>query len=87
MHERSVAADLVRAVGVTAFEEGGTVETMHIRMGSLSGIDPEALREQIHWHAQGTVAEGATVEVEVVPAEIDDEHGADIRLVSVELAR
>ncbi len=85
MHERSVAEDLVRAAGVTAVEEGGTVQAMHVHVGSLSCIDPEALHDQVGWWAQGTVAEGADVVVEVVPADLDDRHGADVTLVSVDI--
>lgn len=86
MHERSIAEDLVRAAGVTAVDEGGRVSAMHIVVGSMSCIDPDALREQVVWYSQGTVTEGASVHVDVVPAEPDDSRGADIRLASVELA-
>lgn len=86
MHERGVAEDLVRAAGVTALEEGGTVRTMRISVGSLSCIDPVALRDQIAWYARGTVAEGATVEVDVRGDDIGDPHARDVRLTSVEVA-
>ena len=85
MHERSVAEDLVRTAGITAVEEGGTVHAMHISVGSLSCIDPESLHDQVVWYSQGTIAEGATVHVEVVPAALDDEHGADIRLTAIDV--
>jgi Zn finger protein HypA/HybF involved in hydrogenase expression len=86
MHERSVAADLVRAAGVTAVEEGGTVRALHISIGSLSCIDPVALRDQVVWYSRGTVTEGAAVHVEVLPADLDDAHAADVRLTAIELA-
>lgn len=85
MHERSIAEDLVRAAGITAVEEGGTVAAMHIHVGSLSCIDPDSLHDQVVWYSQGTVAEGANVLVEIVPADVEDAHGADIRLVSVDV--
>lgn len=85
MHERSLAEDLVRAAGITGVEEGGTVQAMHVRLGSLSCIDPEALHDQVVWWSRGTIVEGANVVVEVVPADLDDKHGADVTLVSVEV--
>jgi Zn finger protein HypA/HybF involved in hydrogenase expression len=86
MHERSIAEDLVRAAGVTAVEEGGLVKAMHISVGSLSCIDPEALHDQVIWYAQGTVAEGAAVHVAVVPATLDDPQGDEIRLTAIDIA-
>jgi len=85
MHERSVAEDLVRAAGITAVDEGGTVHAMHISIGSLSCITPEALHDQVVWYSQGTVAEGAAVHVEVIPADVDDEQGDEVRLVAVDV--
>ena len=85
MHERSVAEDLVRAAGVTAVEEGGVVRTMHVTIGSLSCIDPASLRDQIAWYAQGTVAEGATVDVDVRGDDIGDPHARDVRLTAIEI--
>lgn len=85
MHERSVAEDLVKAAGITAMGEGGTVHAMHIHVGGLSCIDPDGLHDQVVWWSQGTVVEGADVVVEVVPADVGDRHGADIKLVSVDV--
>lgn len=85
MHERSLAEDLVRAAGVAAMDEGGTVHAMHVRVGSLSCIDPEALHDQVVWWSQGTIVEGANVHIEVVPADLGDRHGAEVRLVSVDV--
>jgi Zn finger protein HypA/HybF involved in hydrogenase expression len=85
VHERSVAEDLVRAAGVTAVEEGGVVRTMRITVGSLSCIDPGSLRDQIAWYARGTVAEGASVEVEVRGDDIGDPHARDVRLTAIEV--
>ncbi len=85
MHERSLAEDLVRAAGISAVEEGGSVAAMRVEVGSLSCIDPVALHAQVVWWSQGTIVEGANILVEVVPATLDDAHGADVRLVSIEV--
>lgn len=85
MHERTLAEDLVRAAGVAAVDDGGTVRAMHVQVGSLSCIDPDALREQVRWWSQGTIVEGAIVDIEVVAADLLDRHGGEVRLKSVEV--
>jgi Zn finger protein HypA/HybF involved in hydrogenase expression len=85
MHERSVAEDLVRAAGVNAIDEGGSVAVMRVQVGSLSCIDPDALHDQVVWWSQGTIVEGANILIEVVPADLEDEHGAEVKLVSIEV--
>jgi Zn finger protein HypA/HybF involved in hydrogenase expression len=85
MHERSVAEDLVRAAGISAIDEGGSVAVMRVEVGSLSCIDPDALHDQVVWWSQGTIVEGANIVIEVVPAALDDEHGAEVKLVSIEV--
>jgi hydrogenase nickel incorporation protein HypA/HybF len=91
MHENHVAADLVRAAGVVAVDEGsGRVRSMTVRIGSLSHVDPDALRHQIEWHAKGTVVEGADLEIEPGPpfsAEHPDRHASDVMLVSIDVGR
>ncbi len=85
MHERSLAEDLVRAAGMAAVDEGRFVRSMRIRVGSLSCIDPESLHDQVVWWSQGTIVEGADVHIEVASADLGDRHGAEVRLVSVEV--
>jgi Zn finger protein HypA/HybF involved in hydrogenase expression len=85
MHERSVAEDLVRAAGISAIDEGGSVAVMRVEVGSLSCMDPDALHDQVVWWSQGTIVEGANIVIEVVPAALDDEHGAEVKLVSIEV--
>ncbi len=91
MHENHVAADLVRAAGVVAVDEGtGRVRSLTVRIGCLSHVDPDALRHQIEWHAKGTVVEGADVEIESGPpfsAEEPDRHASDVTLVSIDVGR
>jgi len=84
MHERSLAEDLVRAAGMTAMDEGGAVQAVHVRVGSLSCIDPEVLHDQVVWWSRGTIIEGADICIEVISAELGDRHGAAVRLVSVD---
>ncbi len=85
MDERSVAHDLVRAAGVAALDEGGPVQSLRVRAGGLSGIDPVALRNEMVWWSRGTVVEGAALEVEVGPADTADRHSGEVTLVSLDL--
>ncbi len=85
MHEHSVAQDLVRAAGVAAVDEGGSLRSMHVRIGGLSRIDPEALRNQMVWWSRGTVVEGADLYLEVISPDLDDRHGSDVTLVSLDI--
>ncbi|HLA66730.1 MAG TPA: hydrogenase/urease maturation nickel metallochaperone HypA [Acidimicrobiia bacterium] len=91
MHESHTAWDLVRAAGMTALDEGsGRIVAMKVRIGSLSHIDPDALRHQIEWHAKGTMVEGARIEVEPGPpfsADHPDRHASEVVLVSVDVGR
>ncbi|HLE39017.1 MAG TPA: hydrogenase maturation nickel metallochaperone HypA [Acidimicrobiia bacterium] len=89
MHERGVAADLVRTAGVVALEQGaGRVRTLRVRIGASSHVDPDSLAAQVSWHAKGTIVEGAEVIVErrvlptgAVPGRDDNR----VMLVSVDL--
>src|SRR5512137_1620012 len=71
MHEVGImegAMDLVRRY---AGEQGATrVHVIALRIGALSGVEPEALRFAFDVVTHGTLAEGATLEIEPVPARV-----------------
>lgn len=86
MHERGIAQDLVRAAGVTALEEGAErVRALEVRIGSLSHIDPEALRGQVEWWSHGTIVEGAIVRVEKSKNDARERNSTGVTLTSVEV--
>lgn len=65
MHERRVAADLVRSAGVVAVEQGASrVKALRVEIGAASHVDAASLAAQVSWHARGTIVEGAEVIVE-----------------------
>lgn len=69
MHEMSIAQDLMRQLEELAVENAITrVESVTVRAGVLAGIVPEALDMAFACLAEGTVAEGAELELEVEPA-------------------
>jgi len=71
MHEVGImesAMDLVRRY---AGEQGATrVHVIALRIGALSGVEPEALRFAFDVVTRGTLADGATLEIEPVPARV-----------------
>ncbi len=69
MHELSLMA----AVRDVALEQalahgGGPILAIRLRIGSLAGVEPEALRFAHAVVMAGTAAEGAALEIEMVPA-------------------
>ena len=71
---------------VTVFASQASLLIRNAMLLNELRAETHALREQVVWYSQGTVAEGASIHVDVVPAEPDDSHGADIRLMAVDLA-
>jgi len=71
MHELSIAQALVEQVErVVRDEKARCANRVMIAVGALSGADPEALRGAFPLVAEGTVAEGAELVVEVMPARV-----------------
>jgi len=71
MHELSIAQALISQVQKIAATEGTTrVTSVTVTVGTLSGVDPEALRFAFPLAAEGTVAQSAKLVVEQVEAVI-----------------
>jgi hydrogenase nickel incorporation protein HypA/HybF len=71
MHELSIAMALVDAAREKAEELGSVrVEVLHVRIGALSGVVPEALLFSFDLAAKGTPLEGARLEIEEVPVTV-----------------
>lgn len=51
-------------------QKAAAVPRVTVTVGALSGVDPEALRGAFPLAAEGTVAEGAELEIEFVEAEV-----------------
>jgi hydrogenase nickel incorporation protein HypA/HybF len=69
MHEVSIMAEAVRMAAETAQASGAQrVTGVRLRVGTLSGAVPEAM--QFAWDVvcRDTIAEGARLEIETVPA-------------------
>jgi hydrogenase nickel incorporation protein HypA/HybF len=69
MHELSIMTEALRMAEDAARSAGATrVRKLRLRIGSLSGVVPDALRFAFDVVCHGTMAEGATLEIEAVPA-------------------
>jgi len=83
MHELSVARALLRQVERVAHTHGvdaasGTVRRVNLRIGALSGIEPDLLARAFPEVAQGSLAQGAVLTIEVVPVRVCcDDCGAE----------
>ncbi|MDW8395261.1 MAG: hydrogenase maturation nickel metallochaperone HypA [Anaerolineae bacterium] len=68
MHELSIALSLVESVESAARQAGAQrVTRIQLQLGALSGVVKEALLFSYDIAAQGTLAEGATLDIEEVP--------------------
>ena len=69
MHEVSIMTEAVRMAVETARASGGaSVTGLKLRVGTLSGAVPEAMRFAFDVVCRDTLAEGAWLEIESVPA-------------------
>ena len=69
MHELSIAQALIGQVEtVAAREEANAVTRVAVVVGGLSGVNPEALRMAFPIAAEDTIAGGAVLDIETVPA-------------------
>ncbi len=71
MHEVALAQGIVELVAEQSRKDGGytRVRVVHVLIGALSAVMPEALAFGFEVARKGTVADGARLEVHQVPGE------------------
>jgi hydrogenase nickel incorporation protein HypA/HybF len=70
MHELALMEELQRIALATAAAQGGQrIHTVMLRVGRLSGVDPDALAFAFEVVMAGGIGQGATLELEVVPTQ------------------
>lgn len=75
MHELSVALSVLDGVTRTASAQGiERVSAVHLRVGSLSGVAPDALAFSWEFATADTIAAGSRLEIERVPLAVFCEH-------------
>jgi hydrogenase nickel incorporation protein HypA/HybF len=69
MHEVGIIEEAVRlAIETAKSAKAGRVHRLRLRVGVLSGVVPDALHFSFDMACRGTLAEGASLEIETVPA-------------------
>jgi hydrogenase nickel incorporation protein HypA/HybF len=69
MHEVGIMTEAVRmAVETAQARKAARVHRLRLRVGTMSGAVPDALTFAFDVVCRGTMAEGATLEIETVPA-------------------
>jgi len=70
MHELSLVENVLDLALERAQQHGaGRIETITLRVGSLAGVDPDALQFAFEVVKAGSIADGAQLVIEAVPAE------------------
>jgi len=71
MHELSIVSSLFEILLERARVEGALrITGVHLKVGKLSGVVPEALETAFEAYKQDTIAEQARLEVEVLPLKV-----------------
>ena len=85
MHEASLMADLIHKITTLAeAQQASKVIGVHITLGALSHLSPAHLREHFARAAQGTITEGAQLDIDQ-RTDITEPLALDIRLDSIEV--
>ena len=85
MHETALVRDVVRRIEDLARATGAhRVPSARIWLGALSHLSADHFREHFAIAAQGSIAAGATLVIEVSD-DPDDPHAQNVRLESVDL--
>lgn len=85
MHEASLMADLIRKITTLAEDQQArNVTRVQLTLGALSHLSPDHLREHFVQATQGTVAEGAQLNIEA-HTDITEPTAQDVRLDSIEV--
>jgi hydrogenase nickel incorporation protein HypA/HybF len=85
MHELSLVASLCARAEAVARDEGATrVTSLSVRLGALSHLSPDHLRDHLARASVGSVLEGAAVEV-TIDTDAASPTAQDIELLSVEV--
>ena len=85
MHEMSLMRDLLNRIKTISEKENATrVLSVSVKLGALSHISPDHFREHFVEESQGTIAEGARLEIEA-SSDVHDPQAQDILLKDVEI--
>ncbi len=85
MHEQSLMTDLMKKINAIALQQQAKkIVQVKIRLGALSHISADHFREHFFLAAEGSCAEQAQLDIEVM-TDLNDPHAQEIILDSVEI--
>ena len=85
MHESSVVASLCSKAEAAARADGAErITAISVRLGALSHLSPDHLREHLTEATRGSILEGARLDV-TVGTDVADPHAQDVELLSLEV--
>ena len=85
MHEASLMKSLMGKVEQLAREQGGgRITRIGVKLGALSHFSPDHFREHFEHASRGTVAEGASLEIELL-TDISDPRAQDVILDTADI--
>lgn len=85
MHEAGLVRSLVRKADAVVAAEGATrASSVTVRVGAMSHISPDHLRDYFGQEAKGTKVEGADLQIET-DDDLTAPEAMDLVLVAVEL--
>ncbi|OVE80314.1 hydrogenase nickel incorporation protein HypA [bacterium J17] len=86
MHEGGLIRDLVHKIKSVAKDSGAErVTAVKVKLGALAHCSPEHFTEHFVEESKGTVAEGARLNIEVLPEDINDPNAQEIVLESIDV--
>jgi hydrogenase nickel incorporation protein HypA/HybF len=85
MHESSLMVDLLWKIESIVRDQGARrAVAVGVKLGALANVSPEHFREHFVLAAQGTCAQGARLDIQVVP-DLTDARPQQVLLESVEV--
>lgn len=71
MHELAITQSILAIAEQVAQEHGATkVKTVHIKLGEYSGVVPQCVQDYFDVISQGTIAQGAVLDIQRLPVVI-----------------
>jgi hydrogenase nickel incorporation protein HypA/HybF len=67
MHELSIALSIIELAEEEMSTRGGIIQAVHLKIGKLSGVLPEALRSSFELASERTALAGSKLMIEEVP--------------------
>ena len=76
MHELSITQSILDIAKQVAQEHGATkVKTVHIKLGEYSGVVPQCVQDYFDVISQGTIAQGAVLDIHRKPLDVPHRPG------------